>query len=172
MYEYARGQIVVWIPKNPPLDVTRGLQILLDPTIRKIAVANPEHAPYGGAAIAAMQHAGIYDKVRSKLIYGENIAQTAQFVQSGNADAGILALSLAKAPTLNGQGRYSIIPLSTYPPLEQAGVILKSSRKKVTARAFFDFLRKPGTVEIMARYGFMSPGKSAVNAASDTGSGR
>jgi len=172
LYQYARGRIVVWVPNKSRLDVTRGLQALLDPNIRKIAIANPEHAPYGRAAVSAIQHAGIYDRVRGKLIYGENIAQTTQFVQSGNADVGILALSLAKAPTIEGQGRYFIIPLSTYPPLEQAGVVLKSSRKKAAARAFLDFFKKPEMVAIMARYGFISPGKSIANAAPDSGTDR
>src|SRR5437899_1190863 len=85
LYQYARGRIVVWVPNKSRLDVTRGLQALLDPNIRKIAIANPEHAPYGRAAVSAIQHAGIYDRVRGKLIYGEYIAQTTQFVQSGNA---------------------------------------------------------------------------------------
>ena len=168
MYQYARGQIVVWIPEKSRLDVTRGLQILLDPAIRKTAIANPEHAPYGRAAIAAMRHTGVYEKVRGKLIYGENIAQAAQFVQSGNADAGVLALSIAKSPTIKAQGKYSIVPLSDYPPLEQAGVILKTSRNKAAARMFLDFLKRPAAVKIMARYGFMAPGKSIDNSAPET----
>jgi molybdate transport system substrate-binding protein len=159
LYEYAIGRIVVWVPNDSRLDLSRGPQVLLDSKIGKIAIANPEHAPYGKAAVAAMRHADVYDKVIGKLVYGENIAQTAQFVQSGNADVGILALSLALAPSMKEKGRYFIIPLSAYPSLSQAGAVLKSSHKKREARQFLDFLREPEAVEIMARYGFLAPGK-------------
>src|SRR5271169_4227212 len=87
IYEYATGKLVMWVPNASKLDLSRGLSVLLDPSIRKIAVANPLHAPYGVAAVAALRHAGIYDQVKGKLVLGENISQTAQFVQSGNADA-------------------------------------------------------------------------------------
>src|ERR1700674_1187904 len=98
MYPYATGKIVLWAPSVSKLDLSRGLAVLLDPGIRKIAIANPEHAPYGRAAVAAMRHEGIYDKVKDEFVLGENISQTAQFVESGNADVGVLALSLAVAP--------------------------------------------------------------------------
>ncbi len=154
LYEYATGRIVVWVPSASALDVNRGLAVLLDPEIRRIAIANPHHAPYGRAAVAALRHEGIYDKVRDKLVLGENISQTAQFVQSGNADAGILALSLALAPAMKNRGRYAEIPSADYPRIIQAGVILKSSRNKELARQFLKFLKDPATAAVMERYGF------------------
>src|SRR5271156_1039185 len=157
IYEYATGKLVMWVPNASKLDLSRGLSVLLDPSIRKIAVANPLHAPYGVAAVAALRHVGIYDQVKGKLVLGENISQTAQFVQSGNADAGLLALSLALVPAMKATGRYVEIPASDYPPLIQAGVILKSSRNKELANQFLKFLKESGTVALMAQYGFTLP---------------
>ena len=131
--------------------------MLLDPSIRKIAVANPVHAPYGAAAVAALQHDRIYDQVKSKFVMGENIAQTAQFVQSGNADVGIVALSLALAPAMKTKGRYVVVPPDDYPPLIQAAVIIKSSTNKELARQFLKFIKQPDTVALMAQYGFTLP---------------
>ncbi len=157
IYEYASGKLVMWAPSASKLDLSRGLATLLDPAIRKIAIANPQHAPYGIAAVAAMRHAAVYDKIKSKLVLGENISQTAQFVQSGNADVGIIALSLALAPAMKDNGRYVEIPAADYPPLIQAGVILKSSRNKQLASQFLKFLKEPETVALMERYGFSVP---------------
>src|SRR4029077_6795157 len=100
------GKIVLWVPSGSKLDPKKGLKVLLDPAIHKIAIANPEHAPYGRAAVAAMQREGIYDHVKEKIVLGENISQTVQFVQSGNAEIGFIALSLALAPPMKGTGRY------------------------------------------------------------------
>jgi molybdate transport system substrate-binding protein len=157
IYDYATGKLVMWVPNASKLDLSRGLSVLLDPGIRKIAVANPLHAPYGAAAVAALHHAGIYDQVKDKFVLGENISQTAQFVQSGNADVGLLALSLALAPAMKSSGRYVEVPASDYPPLIQAGVILKSSGNKELANQFLKFLKEPGTVALMERYGFAVP---------------
>ena len=161
IYDYARGKLVIWVPNASKLDLSRGLSVLLDPGIRKIAVANPLHAPYGVAAVAALHHDGIYDKVKDKLVLGENISQTAQFVQSGNADVGLLALSLAVAPAMKTTGRYVEVPASDYPPLIQAGVVVKSSRNKELANQFMKFLKEPETVALMAQYGFTLPGDVA-----------
>ena len=163
LYRYAVGRIVLWAPKDSLLDMSRGLTVLLDPAIRKIAIANPEHAPYGRAAVAAMQHEGIYDRVREKLVLGENISQAAQFVQSGTADAGILAMSLALVPTLKGQGKYVEIPSSLYSSIEQACVILKSSQKKQIAEQFLTFLKRPQTVSLMQQYGFVIPERALAD---------
>jgi molybdate transport system substrate-binding protein len=157
IYDYATGKLVMWVPNASKLDLSRGLSVLLDPGIRKIAVANPLHAPYGAAAVAALHHAGIYDQVKDKFVLGENISQTAQFVQSGNADVGLLALSLAVAPAMKTSGRYVEVPASDYPPLIQAGVIVKSSRNKELANQFLKFLKEPGTVALMEQYGFAVP---------------
>ncbi|HEX4209050.1 MAG TPA: molybdate ABC transporter substrate-binding protein [Candidatus Binataceae bacterium] len=157
LYEYAVGKIVLWVLNQSPLDVSKGLTILTDSRVNKIAIADPAHAPYGRAAVEALKHEKLYDEVKSKLVQGENIAQTAQFVQSGSADIGILALSLALAPTLQKEGRYGEIPGALYAPIEQAAVVLKASKKKPVAEAFLAFLQKPGTVALMKRYGFMIP---------------
>ena len=157
IYEYAKGEIVIWVPNASKLDLSKGLTVLLDPSIRKIAIANPLHAPYGAAAVAAMKHAGIYDQVKGKFVQGENISQAAQFVHSGNAEVGIIALSLARAPAMKSDGRYVVIPPEYYPPLIQAAVILKSSREKKVANQFLTFLKEPTTVALMQQYGFAVP---------------
>jgi molybdate transport system substrate-binding protein len=160
VFLYAIGRIVVWVPKDSPVDVDRlGIKALLEPSVRKIAVANPEHAPYGRAAVAAMKALNVYDQVESRLVYGENIAQTAQFAQSGAADVGILALSLAVAPQMRDAGRFWQVPLDAYPRMEQGGIILKSSRSLGTARAFRDFVMGDHGREVLAHYGFYLPGK-------------
>jgi len=162
LYRYAEGKIVLWVPNDSPVDLSRGLKALLEPGVQKIAIANPEHAPYGRAAVAALQREQIYDAVRDKLVLGENISQAAQFVLSSDADAGILALSLTLAPAMKGKGRTFEIPRSSYPRIEQASVILKSSRKKLLAQQFVDYLRRPTTVALMRRFGFVAPEDSAV----------
>ncbi len=161
LYEYGTGRIVLWAPKESSIEVERGIRVLVGPGVRKIAIANPEHAPYGRAAVSALQHEGVYDAVRDRLVLGENISQAAQFVESGNADVGIVALSLALAPTMRGRGRYFLIPPSTYPPIAQAGIILRSSQRKSAARRFMGFLSQPEIVRLMQQYGFVIPQGSA-----------
>ena len=156
-YQYAAGKIVIWAPNGSKLDVSQGLPSLLNPAIKKIAIANPQHAPYGQAAVAAMKKANIHDKVADKFVLGENISQTASFVVSGAADVGILALSLALSPNLKDKGRYVEIPDSEYPPIEQACVILRSSQRKETAKAFLNFLKTPAVAELFRAYGFVVP---------------
>ncbi len=157
LYQYAVGKIVLWVPAGSKLDVSKGMKMLTDPAIHKIAIANPEHAPYGRAAKAALEHEGIYNQVKDKIVLGENISQTAQFVQSGNAEIGIIALSLALAPTMKDKGRYYEIPAGDYPAIEQAAVVLKSSKKKDLAKKFVAFLKTPDGLAIMQRYGFVVP---------------
>ena len=155
---YATGRIVLWARKGGPPDVTRGLQALADSGVRRVSIANPEHAPYGRAAVAALRHEQLYERVRTKLVLGENVSQAAQFVDSGNADAGIIALSLALAPALKQRGTFYEIPASFYPSIEQAGAVIKSSGHKAAAREFLAFLRKPDVVRLMQTYGFaLSP---------------
>jgi len=154
---YAIGRIVVWVPDSSKLDLSRGVQGLRDPSVRKIAIANPRHAPYGRAAEAALKALGVYSEVESKLVFGENVSQAAQFVLSGAADAGIIALSLATAPTLAAKGRFFAIPLDSYPRMEQGGVILKSAPDASAARAFRDFILGREARAVLARYGFSLP---------------
>ncbi len=154
-FTYAVGRIVVWVPAASPLAVERrGLDALVDPAVAHVAIANPAHAPYGRAAEAALRGAGIYDAVRPKLVFGENIAQTLQFVQGGAADIGIVALSLALAPTVKDHGRYFVIPADNYPPIAQGGVIMRWAIDADAARAFQALLTGPDGRALLARYGF------------------
>jgi molybdate transport system substrate-binding protein len=161
-YEYALGKIVVWVPNASKVDLHKGLAVLTDGAVHKIAIANPQHAPYGRAAVAALRHENLYDRVKDKIVMGEDISQTAQFVQSGNADVGIVALSLALAPAMKDTGRFIEIPSADYPPIIQAGVILNSSHQKELARQFLTFLKRPDTLEIMKKYGFAMPKQAAA----------
>jgi molybdate transport system substrate-binding protein len=153
-YPYAKGKIVIWVRNDSKLDLSSGVQALLDPSIKKIAVANPEHAPYGQAAVAAMQNDKIYEKVKDKFVLGENISQTASFVVSGGADVGIVALALALSPNMKDKGRYVEVPAGEYPPIEQACVILASSKNKETARQFLAFIKTPAIGDLLRSYGF------------------
>jgi len=154
LYQYATGKIVLWVRNESKLDLTKGLAVLLDPSITKIAIANPAHAPYGRAAMAALDHEKISEKVKDKFVLGENVSQTAQFIDSGSADVGIIALSLAIAPAMKEKGRYMEVPASLYPSLQQGCVVLASSKKKAVALAFVEFLKKPETVDLLKAYGF------------------
>lgn len=157
-FVYAIGRIVVWVPTNSPIEVQKlGMRSLQQPSVSHIAIANPRHAPYGRAAEAAMRSTGVYDSVRSKLVFGENVAQTLQFVQSGNAEIGIVALSLAVSPAVRDQGRFWEVPLDSYPKMEQGGVILKWAKDADAAFAFRDFLKKPEGRAIFKKYGFSLP---------------
>jgi molybdate transport system substrate-binding protein len=156
LYEYGQGRIVLWVPSSSKIDVSKlGINALLDPSVRKIAIANPDHAPYGRAAMAAMEKFGIADKIKGKLVLGENISQTTQFIETGNAEIGFTALSLALSPALKDKGRYWEVPLDAYPPLQQGAVILKNSKNKSAANTFIDYLKSPSGNEIMRRYGFI-----------------
>ena len=157
LYPYATGKIVLWVANESKLDLSAGLKVLLDPSVKKIAIANPAHAPYGRAAVAAMQHERIYDQASPKFVLGENISQAMQFAASGNADIGIVALSLALTPALKEKGRYVEVSTDTYPPIEQAAVVVKSSPNKESARQFLEFVKTPAMLELMRSYGFAVP---------------
>src|SRR6202011_779487 len=153
-YQYATGKIVVWVPNESKLDISSGLKALLNPSIKKIAIANPQHAPYGKAAVAAIQKENIYEQMKDRFVLGENISQTALFVVSGSADVGIVALSLALSPNMKDKGRYSEVPSIDYPPIEQACVILGSSKNKETARQFLSFVKTAAIGDVLRSYGF------------------
>lgn len=158
LYRYAVGRIVLWVPGASPAAIDKlGMEALLDSSIRKIAIANPKHAPYGRAAVAAMEHFTVYERVKDRLVLGENISQAAQYVESGAADIGIVALSLALAPSMKAAGRYWEIPADAHPPLEQGAVILKSAKSPEAAKEFLEFLRGAEGKAIMTRYGFVVP---------------
>jgi|SRR6266481_4066622 molybdate transport system substrate-binding protein len=162
LYEYAVGRIAIWLPADASVDVARlGWKALLDPSVKNIAIANPEHAPYGRAAVAALQKAGVYERVKPKLVYGENISQTAQFVQSGNAQAGIVAMSLAVSPGMKDGKRWEI-PADMHPTIEQAAILLKSARNKENAKAFLEFVRSAAGRATLRKYGFTFPAAIAT----------
>ncbi len=162
LFPYAVGRLVVWVPKNSPIEVeTLHERALLHPAVRKIAIAHPEHAPYGQAAVAALKSYGLFEQVEPRLVLGENVAQTTQFVESGAADIAILALSLAKAPTMQPKGRYWEIPLERFPQMVQGGVMIRTTPRAKEARAIIDLLRSAHGRELLQRYGFILPGESA-----------
>ncbi len=156
---YGIGRIVLWVRANSPLDVSRGIGALLDERVRFVAIANPAHAPYGQAAVEAFKAAGVYSRLQSKLVFGENISQTFQLVQTGNADVGIVALSLVVAVPVSEMGRYWLIPANLHPPIRQvAGVVAKSEQRQ-TARALLEFVNSPAGRTTMRRHGFTLPGE-------------
>jgi molybdate transport system substrate-binding protein len=157
---YAVGRIVIWVPRASSLDVQRlGMAALRDAAVQHVAIANPQHAPYGRAAVAAMKSLGVYEDVKQKLVFGENVAQTAQFVQSGAAEVGVIAFSLATAPAMQQDGKYWEVPLDVYPRVEQGGVIMKWAHDLTAARAFRDFVLSPPGRVTLKRYGFFFPGE-------------
>jgi len=156
-FEYARGKIVLAVPANSTLDVKPGLKVLANPAVKKVAIADPGHAPYGMAAVSALKAEHIYEHVSTKLVTGENISQAASFVLSGASDAGIIALSLVKAPAARGQVRFEEIPANDYPPITQAGVVLQSTKQQKEADKFKAFLRGKEAANIFRQYGFEVP---------------
>ena len=152
----------MWVPNGSKLDVTKGLDVLLDPSIKKIAIANPKHAPYGRAAESAMEHSKIYDRVKDKFVYGENISQAAQFIYSGAADIGIIALSLALAPTMQPTGTYWLIPQDAHPEINQGAAVVSSSKNQDSGKKFLEFLRMPSGKATMKRFGFVLPGDTSA----------
>lgn len=160
LYLYATGKIVVWTPAGSALDLARlGLQALRPTEVKRIAIANPAHAPYGRAAKAALENSGVYAQVKDRLILGENISQAAQFVQTGNAQAGILALSLALSPRMRS-GSYWVVPQDLYPPLEQAAVVVKATKNLSAAEKFMGFVKSDAGVGVLKRFGFVPPERS------------
>lgn len=160
-FVYANGHIVLWAPRSSSLDLQAlGMKALLQPDVRRISIANPAHAPYGRAAISAMEKAGVYAAAKSKLVLGENVSQAAQFVQSGSAEVGIVALSLALAEPMKSQGKYWEIPVDSYPRMEQGAVILKQAQSAghaAVAREFMNALRNGAGQAVLQRYGLSIP---------------
>lgn len=160
LYRYAVGQLALWVPNDSPLDVEhKGMNALLDPSVKKIALANPQHAPYGRAAVAALKHYGLYEKVSDRLVLGENVSQAAQFVESGNAQAGFVPLAHAVAPAMQGKGKYWIVPADAHPPLDQGVVLISRSphQHQEDARTFLGFVKTEEAAGVLRRYGFSAP---------------
>lgn len=151
---YAIGFIVLW---SNQIDVSSGISSLNDPKLKKLAIANPEHAPYGKRAQESLQYYKLYDKLKDKIILGENISQTAQYAQTGNAEVGILALSLVMSPALKNQGKYFLIDSKSYSPLEQAYVIIKKPKLNTETYKFAKFVATPEARGILKNYGFKLP---------------
>lgn len=155
LYQYAVGKLVLWVPADSTLDTEhQGMSVLLDPSVKKIAIGNPQHAPYGRAAVAALKHYGLYDQVSDRLVLGENVAQAAQFVESGNAQAGFVALAHAVAPGMQGKGKYWIVPAEAYPALAQGVVVVSHSQHKKEAADFLEYIKTKEVAELFRKYGF------------------
>lgn len=156
---YAVGRIVLW---SADIDATKmTLASLTDPKIAKIAIANPKHAPYGKRAEEALRASGLWDKVQAKLVFGENIAQAAQYVQSGNAQIGILALALVISPELAKKGGYYLIPDNLHNSLEQGYVITKHGASKPLAKQFAEYVGSKQARSVMTKYGFTLPNEKS-----------
>ena len=146
---YARGRITLWTANESPVRF-QGIEDLARPEIQRIAIANPDHAPYGLAAKQALQSAGVWDRVQPKLVYGDNIRQTLQYAQTGNVEVAIVALSLS----IPSNGRWTLIPEELHQPIDQTLAIMKSTKNEPAARAFITFLSSPQGKAIMKKYGF------------------
>jgi len=159
-FTYAYGRLVVWVPRESKLDLDgKGLAALADPSVQKIAIANPEVAPYGRAARAALEKAGLYQSLKDRVVTGQNISQATQFVQSGNAQAGFVPLSLAKTPPLSNEGRAWHVPASSYERIEQAGVVIQGAKEAALARELAAFIAGEGARDVLERYGYDLPAK-------------
>jgi molybdate transport system substrate-binding protein len=155
---YAIGHLVLWVPNSLGLDPQKlKMELLLQASVQHVAIANPQHAPYGRAAMAALEHFGLKQKLADKLVFGENISQAAQFVQSGNAQAGLIALSLAKTPAMQEAGKYWQLPADSYPEMRQTAGIVSASKHKQAAQAFLDYATSPEGATVLGRYGFAAP---------------
>lgn len=156
VYPYAKGHIVIWSKKIDPSQ--RRMQSLTDPSIRKIAIANPQHAPYGQRAVESLRHYHLFESVEGKLVYGENISQTAQFVSTGAADVGIIALSLALSPPMKAeQGMYYLIPEESHQPLIQGAVITSHGRGNKLAFAFIEYMKTDAAIAVLEHFGLSRP---------------
>jgi molybdate transport system substrate-binding protein len=159
-FVYAVGHLVVWVPTSSGLDLDRlGLAAVSDPAVHKVALANPKTAPYGRAAEAALKGKGLYDPAKDKLVFAENVAQAAQFAESGAADVGLIALSLAASPAMKDKGRYWMVPLDAYPRLDQGGVIVTGTKDPGAAESLREFLTGPDGRAVLKRYGFTREGE-------------
>lgn len=158
LYKYSLGKLVLWVPTDSPLDVEhKGMEVLFDSSVKKIALANPQHAPYGRAAVAALKHAGLYDRLADRFVLGENVSQAAQFAESGNAQVGFVALAHALSPAIKNTGKFWVIPADYYPALEQGVVIIASSQRKKEAADFLAYVKTKEASDLLRRYGFTLP---------------
>lgn len=158
VFESGQGRLVVWVRNESPIDVvTLGADALLDTSVRRVAIANPLHAPYGRAAVAVLEHLALHERLKEKLAVGESAAQAAQYVESGAAEVGILPLALAKGTRLTERGRFWVVPADAHPPIRHGGAIHARAIDREATVAFRDFLLAPAGRAILARYGFEFP---------------
>jgi molybdate transport system substrate-binding protein len=146
---YAHGRIVV-ASNRKSIQGKIGINDLTGPSVRKVAIANPAHAPYGIAAEEALKNSGVWDKIKDKLVYGENVRQTLQYIQTGDAEAGIVAFSIAEVPEVE----YTVIDPALYRPIVQAASVIKTTKEEKAARQFIAFIKSPAGKKILAKYGF------------------
>lgn len=158
LFRYAVGHLVIWVPNESDLDLEHlGLGAVRVPSIRRVAIANPQHAPYGRAARAALDSAGLLDEVNERLVLAENVAQAGQFVESGAAEIGLISRSLALAPRMRERGRFWVVPEVAYPPLIQGGVILRATPHGQAARRIRAFISSGRGQALLAQFGFGNP---------------
>ena len=156
---YAYGRIGVWIPNSVGIDANRGIDTLLDPKIKKVSIANPRHAPYGRAAVEALKSRGVYNKIRDKLILGENVSQAVQFAMSGASDAAVAPLSLATASQMRSSGSFYLFPADWHKPIIQGYALLKRAKDNSSANSFEEFVNSAEARKIFEKYGFKIPGE-------------
>jgi molybdate transport system substrate-binding protein len=149
---YAKGTLVLWTRKDSPLPPP-SLDLLRNSALKRLAIANPDRAPYGRAAVAALTSLKLYDELKPRIVTAENIAQTAQFVDSGNADAGLISLTSALTPRLASSGNYFVIPRDLYPPIEQGAVIVSRTTQRAAAHKLLDYLLSPPVQAQLAKSG-------------------
>ena len=154
---YAQGRITLWTRSDSSLQLDR-IEDVAKPEVRRIAIANPEHAPYGDAARQALESAGIWDRVSSRLVFGENVSQTLQYAETGNVDVAIVALSLS----VSSKGRWVLVSDQLHKPLNQAMAVIRSTRHEAEARRFASFVNSAQGRPIMRKYGFVLPGEEPV----------
>jgi molybdate transport system substrate-binding protein len=154
---YAAGRLALWVPAKSPIDIERvGIAAVADPRVTHVSIANPAHAPYGQAAEAAMRAANVYETAKPKLVLGENVAQALQFVQSGAADIGIVALALTRSPEASAAGRAASVPDDLYPRMDQGAAVVRTERSD-QGRDFQRFLTTEAARDVLVRYGFAVP---------------
>ena len=149
---YALGKLVLW---SNSIDVSKGINVILDKSVNKIAIAKPETAPYGERSVECLKYYQLYDKVKEKLVIADNIAQAAQFASTGNTEVGFIALALALAPDMKDKGKYFVLDTKSYKPVEQACVLLKESAKNAEAKKFMQFVLSKECKYIFEKYGFI-----------------
>ncbi|MDO9551235.1 molybdate ABC transporter substrate-binding protein [Rhodonellum sp.] len=156
IHPYGIGRLVLWSKKMDPNQ--KQMKTLQDPAIRKVAIANPSHAPYGEKSVESLTHYGLYDGLEKKLVYGENISQAAQFITSGAADIGLVALSLALSPNMIKQkGKYYLIPEESHQQLLQGAILTKFGQDNKIASQFLGFVKSDQAIDILKHFGFMQP---------------